>query len=328
MNKTCDICGGSIKDCVHYDYDRNGNQTGKITCQKCYMTKYRYGSYEKPSKVNKTKIYVSFDGKNFSWIVVNNGKLISSPTKEDLKDAKNKFYNKTNICPICMKYNNLTNKSILYPGNACHNVDKNGNQTNEWVCLMHHNNNYNRNNPNSYNNIKKSLSQRRTKNLYSPHIILAENCEMMTETMFGAKRLSVEFDNFELPLDHFPISQGVSIVIAEKIVDLSGKIPQTKGRTCLSIADQWNAHVESEFDKEFDILIYYCISRDGTFIERIYIIPKDDIDISAICVTKNPTDSYGNSIIGKYEKYRVTDNEFMNKSNKIWQEIKNIQQYQ
>lgn len=55
MNKTCDICGESIKDCVRYDYDRNGNQTGKITCQKCYMIKYRYGSYEKPSKVNKTK---------------------------------------------------------------------------------------------------------------------------------------------------------------------------------------------------------------------------------------------------------------------------------
>lgn len=53
--------------------------------------------------MSKHRISVSIDGKNFFWIVVDNGKFIRNPTKEDRMGTKLKCYNKTNICSICRK---------------------------------------------------------------------------------------------------------------------------------------------------------------------------------------------------------------------------------
>ena len=93
----------------------------------------------------KYKIRVSFDEMNFFWIVVDNGRLIRNPTKEDLKDAKDYLkgksisYNKTNICDKCREENKkygreLTDKNILYPKNAYHELDQKGHRTKRWLC--------------------------------------------------------------------------------------------------------------------------------------------------------------------------------------------------
>lgn len=74
--------------------------------------------------MSKYRLSVSFDETNFFWIIIENGKIISrNPTKEDLMGTKLKSYNKTNICSVCIEENKnngkeLTDKSILYPGNA------------------------------------------------------------------------------------------------------------------------------------------------------------------------------------------------------------------
>lgn len=82
----------------------------------------------------KHKISVSFDEKSYFWIVVDNGKFIRNPTEDDLRDAKLKEYNKTNICEICRMVNNIIDKSILYPKNA---RQFNINGKNVWCCERH-----------------------------------------------------------------------------------------------------------------------------------------------------------------------------------------------
>lgn len=87
--------------------------------------------------MTKYRICISKDEVNFFWIVVDNSKrLIMNPTDEDLKETKIKYYDTTNICPICRKENScnseLTEKSILYTGNACHIKN-----TGQVVCFRH-----------------------------------------------------------------------------------------------------------------------------------------------------------------------------------------------
>jgi hypothetical protein len=97
----------------------------------------------------KCRISVSIDGDNFFWVVIDNGIFIRNPTKEDLTGSKIRYYNKTNVCPIYKEENKrhgnqLTDKCILYPGNArrfninCEDI---------WFCERH-SGKY-RNNPNS-----------------------------------------------------------------------------------------------------------------------------------------------------------------------------------
>lgn len=40
-----------------------------------------------------------------------------------------------------------------------------------------------------------------------------------------------------------------------------------------------------------------------------------------ITITRNPTDSSGSFITPWYEKYRITDEEYLKKTNEIWKEI-------
>lgn len=264
---------------------------------------------------------VYIDEKNFFWIVVDRGKLIKNPTEEDLKGTKITSYNKTNICAMCRKDGNITDNSILYPGNVLRDTDKNGKKVYEFVCRTHGEMHYARYNPNSQSNAIKAVRDRRIGNLHDHSQILGDNCEDLTSILFGVKRLSVEYDKYSmLPYDHDPISKHMSITIGDKSEDLYGKILQTKGR-CLSYG-VWNTRVDGEHDKKVDMLIFYCISIDGKIIERIYIIPKEDIlKTTSIHITKNPTDSRGNPITQKYEKYRVIDKDLMRRANDVWRKI-------
>ena len=84
--------------------------------------------------MSKYRISVTDEEKNF-WIVVDKGIIIKNPTKNDLSGTKIVSYTKTNICHICrqekeMFKKELTEQSILYPGNACH-------IKNQVVCHRH-----------------------------------------------------------------------------------------------------------------------------------------------------------------------------------------------
>lgn len=271
--------------------------------------------------MSKYRMSVYIEEKNFFWIVVDRGKLIKNPTEEDLKGTKIISHNKTNICVICRKDGNITDKSILYPGNVLRDTDKNGNKVDEFVCKTHGAMHYARYNPNSQSNAIKALRDRRTGNLHDPSQILGDNCEDLTSRLFGVKRLSIEYDKYSmLPYDHDPISKHTSIKIGDKSEDLYGKILQTKGKRLSYGA--WNTRVDREHDKKVVILIFYCINIYGKIIERIYIIPGEDIlKTTSIYITKNPTDSRGNPITQKYEKHRVTDKDLMRRANEIWRKI-------
>lgn len=111
--------------------------------------------------MTKYKISLSLDEKNYFWIVVDNGILIRYPTKEDLKRTKLLTYNKTNICPICRKENNITDKSILYPKNT-RKFNIGGELI--WYCERH-SGIYRQKLPNSGHNIIKLMAKCRTGSL-------------------------------------------------------------------------------------------------------------------------------------------------------------------
>lgn len=277
--------------------------------------------------MTKYKIKVSIDGENFFWVVVSQESVIWIPTEEDFKGTKFKCYSKTNICPICREENNITDKSILFPGNVLRRTDKNGKKIDELICRRHGWICYNRYNSNSRGNIIKSLADHRTRNLVDPIKIFGDNCEEVTKKWLGVKRLSIEYDNYKLPFDHSPIPKGVSTMIGIKLVDLSGNIPQTKGAklTILKLRmglmryeyERWGSDFTNDINKNFDLLIFYCVSEDGKIIERLYIFPREEV------INRTGINIYKVMKGGPhwYEKYRVKDEKVLEYINEIWKKI-------
>lgn len=261
--------------------------------------------------MTKYRISVSIDEQNFFWILIDNGRFIRNPTKEDLNGTKIRSYNKTNICSRCREGNMITDKSILYPKNACHEKDKNGKETGKWSCANHWRSDHQIYDPDSTNNIQKSLRDRRTNNLKDHNNILGDNCQKLTCTWRGVDDLNKKLDCYNTPIDHSSDSEL--------------GILQTKGyrlnsykvyRSHIYEYEKWLVDLKNEHLKEFDHLIFYCISKDGKYIERIYIFPKFEIVNMVISIQKN-------AIYGWYEKYRIKDEEILIKVNEIWNEIIN-----
>lgn len=278
-------------------------------------------------QMTKYKIFVIIDKKNKFWILIDNGKFIRNTTEEDLKGAKLKRYSITNTCDKCREemeegIRQLTDKSILYPGNARRDIDEVGKPTKKYVCKRHYGIDYQRYVPNSNNNIIKSLADRRIGNLRDEKQILADNCQELTCMIFCTEDLNKKLDNYSCPYDHSIITKGIVMTIGGKPIDLFGKIPQTKGRHYDPKYGIWNTDISNDYYKKFDILIFYCVSKDGNVIERMYIIPKEKMNMS-ISIVKNPIDRWGNIVISKYEQYRITDKEQLSKVNDIWKNIKN-----
>jgi hypothetical protein len=280
--------------------------------------------------MTKYKVRISIDEEKFFWVIIENKKVINRyTTREELVKITTKvyYYNETNICDRCREENNITDKSILYPGNARKfEIDK------KIICYCErHSGIYRQKLPNSTDNLKKQLADCRTGNL-DPNSNNAKgnNFEDLTFIWLGAKRLSVEYDKYSrLPFDHSHIPNGVSIKIGDKLVDLSGKIPQTKGKFYDSVNRYWILSLTNERSKIFDYIILYCVSKDGKYIERIYIVPKIEIiNSNYVKIVKNPvhfcpTNRKRYSYIPWYEQYRIIDKETIKMVNEIWQKIIN-----
>ena len=275
--------------------------------------------------MTKYRVYVKISEQNRFWVVAEDGRLIKKMiniTRENIIETKSISYNDTNICPECRKENNITDKSILFPQNARRKTDEKGNKTEEWLCRRHGYNSYSRNDPISHHNMIKLLTGRRTGNLTDPKTIFSDKCQKVSCIWFGVKDLNKELDNYTTPIDHSPIPKGVFIEIGGKLVDLSGKIPQTKGinfKTYIGKEGGWEVTcLERERNKKFDITIVYCISEDRKTIERIYIFHKEAMLNKTIAIVKNP--KYGNQW---YNSYMVTDKKELDNVNKIWLDEKN-----
>lgn len=259
---------------------------------------YKYRSeilinYKGSENMSKYKINVSIDEKNYFWIIVQDGRIINkNPTKEELRRiSKIVNYNTTNICSECRRQNNITDSSILFPKNA--ESTANG----EWLCPKHRSTK----DPYSRNNIIKNLADCRTGNLYDPSNIFGHNCEELTARWRKIKRLSIEKDNYGLPLDHS--------------IDPELGIIETKGRHFDVYQKRWYVAIKiSEYEKEYDNMILWCAHEDKDTIEKGYIIPKFEINKrTGIGIRRYP--------FGYYEQYRIKDEETIKKANDIWRDI-------
>ena len=296
----CDICNRPFEEAghgTHYKEKIEQQWTGKYICHKCYMKVQN----DKPDSSNNIR-------------------------KELYRLAgKSRERAESNCVKCCRNLDEVTVENTQHPMREY----LNGEWTGHWLCYncWYHLDYKHR--PDTTHKIIKSMRDRRLGTLHDPGNILGDNCEELTKRIFEVKRLSIENDKYSrLPNDHSPIPEGVHVEIAGKLVDLSCKIPQTTGRKLDSYGTWDFGNLQREWNKDFDIEICWCISKDGLNVERGYIFWKKYIydsekkeGIDRIHITKNPTDAHSNPIIPKYEMSRITDETFIDKADEKWKEI-------
>lgn len=213
----------------------------------------------------------------------------------ELAGLSNKYYNSTDTCNRC-KIEKLS------PGNACREYDEKGNWNGNWLCTRC----YRR-----YDYIERYICDHRTENQElntsnaKGDLFQELTCRWRsTVSTIPVEDLNKKNDNYKSPIDHTPDSE-LGII-------------QTGGRLYNSRNGMWTfGGLEREWDKKFDVIICYCTSKDGKIIERIYIIPKEEIKDkrTTIGIYKNP------SRYVWYEQYRIIDEETIKKVNEIWKDI-------
>lgn len=178
----------------------------------------------------------------------------------------------------------------------------------KWVCRRCYKKDYQNNNPNSTNSAMKSVAGCRTGNL-SPNCNKEKGnlSEELTCQWKIVENLNIKNNNYRCPLDH--------------TADSKERIPQTKSRLYDCNNGNWTfSSLENEWNKKFDYVICYCMSKDGKIIERIYEIPKlEIIERKGFTIVKNHT----SGIVPWYEQYRIKDEEEIKKVNEMWSKIIN-----
>ena len=177
------------------------------------------------------------------------------------------IYNKTNICDICSEKNMITDNSVLHPGSAYREKDKNGRPTGKWMCQYC----YEQNSPNSDLNKRKANADCRNKNL-DPNS--NQGIGYITCTLVK-KYLGVEdcFDitgNFNYP--------GYDLIETEKYGSVD-----TKGSTLIDLSKVGHfVHVFATCKNEKPDT-FFCIGydKDRKNVIVVYIIPNDE-DIKKI----------------------------------------------
>lgn len=275
------------------------------------------GTYKRVKE--KYKIQVSIDEKNFFWVVIESGKIISknSSMEELSKIDKTKYYNDTNICPRCREENNITDKSILYPRNVCHEKDKDGNETGELVCLKHWSRNYQKYDPNSWDNIRKKITNRRTNNQDPTHACTKGDLTIdIVCKLRDWENLNEIYDKYNTVIDcrnkktgSLHQVQGRSLNILRIYTTTKGEERYNEGWILSSLKKEWK--------KKYKSMIFVCKSKDEKTVEEMYEFPSNVIEGKTnITITKNPKrvrkgDRW-------YDQYRVNEEE-INKINDILQ---------
>lgn len=194
----------------------------------------------------------------------------------------NNIYNETNTCDRCGKY------ILLGPGNPRREYNTDGSLTGKWLCGEC-----------GTNDLQKKLADSRTGNL-NPYSSKAKGdiLEEVTCKVHGVKNLNIEDNNFTSSLDHSR--------------DPKYGILQTKGAIYDPNRKSWHNRVNNEHGKDFDNIIFYCISRNMKNIDRIYIIPWEEIYIRKnIEIIEEPSKG------GWYEEYRIDEKPYNDAYHKI-----------
>ena len=119
----------------------------------------------------------------------------------------------------------------------------------------------------------------------------------------GVEDLNIINDSFRSPIDH---SRDPELGIV-----------QSKSALFNRLEGYWHNNTVNEHNKEFDYLIFYCISEDGKIIERVCIFPKHEI-IKSSSITIYKDRLRGNHW---YEKYRVNEKPYNDSYQQILKEI-------
>lgn len=198
--------------------------------------------------------------------------------------------------------------NMLFSGDRRREKDKDGERTGRWICKKCYDRNY-WHILNCKPKIRK-LADCKPKirkltgcriGIYWNHIV-GDLFEELTSVWKRVEILS-KLNGYSGPLDHS--------------VDSNGIIYQTKGKIYNDIKKQWFCgQLIREWNKIFDYEIFYCVSKDGRYIERVYEFPKGVIKDkrTGISIFNNDNDHW-------YDQYRITNKEILILVNKIWKEI-------
>lgn len=283
--------------------------------------------------MTKENLYKSFrmvDGKGSKprhVIVDESGNIVNKrPSKEELKGLEderlivrriiNGKYNDTNSCDN-IKEDGKRCGNKLIQGNYPRREYKDGKWTGRWFCKSCYDYDYYRSVlKNDPNNLRKLIGDRRTGNLrVNSSQAKGDKFQELTCRWRCVKDLNVENNNFNYPIDHSRDQELGIIQTKGRWLRVIKSCTTTKGE--IKYYEGWGFVFLREIYKEFDNMICYCASKDGKIIERIYILPREEVtNISGVDIYKNPSRG-----VQWYEKYKINDEELMNKVNEIWREI-------
>lgn len=240
-----------------------------------------------------------YKSKKCIWVIIDEtGKIVNrNPSKKELEDLeKEGKYNPTDTCDNC--------KEKLV--NPLRERDKEGNITGRWFCRKCHG----KHDPNSQNNIRKLLAECRTGNQNPNHEYTKGDNTLELACKLYWEDLNKKYDNHITPIDCYDLKTGL--------------YHQVQGRLFNSERGFWEFGFERDWTKEFIDMVCFCFSKNGKIVERIYIIPKKEIErVKTLAIVKNPTDVHRNPIIPQYDKYRISDEDELKNANEIWKKIIN-----
>lgn len=218
-----------------------------------------------------------------------------------------KYYNRTNTCYRCGINFNLTPQPYR-------EYNKERNWTGKWICLSCWKTNDYVKRQDSYYGVARALAKRRIGSLNS-------NSEQAKGDLFQELNCRWRSTISTIPVEDLNKKLDRYTTRIDSSRDSELGILQVQGRffsNLIGANGGWSfGHFEREWDKEFDNMICYCASKDGKYIERIYIFLADEIiGRTSAAIVRNP--SKGTQW---YDKYRITDEEIINKVNDIWQQI-------
>lgn len=328
----CIKCNEETKSGHRYKEYVKNIWTGNWVCRNCYSNDYYKKNYpgyyssnniDKDSKRRNKAWRISSIGEKPRWVIVDeSGNIINkNPSKEELigleiekrknkpgtKPYRNGKYNDTNICPRCREENRITETSLLYPGNACREKDKDGKGIGEWICANHWRKHWQRYDLNSTNNLIKLMADCRTGNRDpDDESTKGDRTIDLACELYGYVDLNKKYDNYTTEID-------CQDPVTKMLYQIRGKIYSSKYGVWVI------GTLEGEWRKDYEDMIFFCFSNDRKIVERIYRIPfKDEIKKKrkGAVIYKNPSRG-----VQWYEQYRVKDEDEINKANEIWQKI-------
>lgn len=260
--------------------------------------------YKKYGKVpTTTDLYCNRDYPCYATFFRHFGCLDSALREAGLWEKR---YNQTNTCYRCIEEGKTIDESQL-PDKAYKEKDKDGKKTEEWICRKHWRRDYEKNDPDSYSNIIRSMSNSRMDNLdpSSPKGKADKDQELACE-LYGYVDLNKKYDNYSASID----------CLDEK----TGLLYQIRGRVYNPEYGKWSfGHFGGEIYKDYKDMILICFNKNRKIVERIYRIPFEK-EIKkrrkGIAICKNP--SKGDMW---YEYYRVKDEKEIKMANDILKKI-------